>query len=240
MAEGTSAPNLISRQEAKRLGLKHYFTGKPCKRGHVTLRYVKSIACAECLKINLRAVRARLPDLYKRFDREQKDRDREKLRQRDRTRYWTNPDVARARVRAYYQANTEIVKQKARDATRERRLRNDESYETYSTKATARAKRWANANPDKVLVYKRNQRARRKSAPGSHTADDVHDIHRMQKGRCAFCRNRLKKYDVDHIVPLSKGGSNGRANLQLLCAPCNRRKWAHDQIEVMRSLGRLL
>lgn len=38
----------VSRQEAIALGLKHYFTGKSCKRGHVSARYVSSYECLEC------------------------------------------------------------------------------------------------------------------------------------------------------------------------------------------------
>ena len=39
---------VISRKEAKARGLKRYFTGKPCKHGHVSERYTGSGACVEC------------------------------------------------------------------------------------------------------------------------------------------------------------------------------------------------
>lgn len=39
---------IISRKEAKVKNLKHYFTGKPCKRGHVTKRRTSSGSCLEC------------------------------------------------------------------------------------------------------------------------------------------------------------------------------------------------
>lgn len=39
---------IISRKEAKEKGLKRYFTGKPCKHGHICERYVNRGACIEC------------------------------------------------------------------------------------------------------------------------------------------------------------------------------------------------
>lgn len=41
-------PELISRAEAGRLGLKLYFTGKPCVNGHVDVRFVINGTCREC------------------------------------------------------------------------------------------------------------------------------------------------------------------------------------------------
>ena len=38
----------VSCQEAKVQGLKRYFTGKPCKHGHITERYVKDKTCIIC------------------------------------------------------------------------------------------------------------------------------------------------------------------------------------------------
>lgn len=43
---------LISRQDAKARGLKHYYTGKPCTHGHKGRRYVGSGACAPCAVIH--------------------------------------------------------------------------------------------------------------------------------------------------------------------------------------------
>jgi hypothetical protein len=40
---------LVSLNEARKLGLAHYFTGKPCKYGHVQKRQVSNRGCVECL-----------------------------------------------------------------------------------------------------------------------------------------------------------------------------------------------
>lgn len=39
---------VVSRNEALKRGVKHYWTGKPCKRGHIDLRNVSSFACVTC------------------------------------------------------------------------------------------------------------------------------------------------------------------------------------------------
>lgn len=44
----TAAELIMSRAEAKSRGLNKYFTGKPCKHGHVGPRWVKSPNCVTC------------------------------------------------------------------------------------------------------------------------------------------------------------------------------------------------
>lgn len=44
-----------TRKEALAQGLKHYFTGKPCLRGHVVKRYVRNNNCQYCHLLTVRA-----------------------------------------------------------------------------------------------------------------------------------------------------------------------------------------
>lgn len=47
----------ITREQAIQQGLQHYFTGRPCPRGHIAPRFVSSFGCKECAAEN--AVRKR-------------------------------------------------------------------------------------------------------------------------------------------------------------------------------------
>jgi len=44
--------------------------------------------------------------------------------------------------------------------------------------------------------------------------------------RCRYCGRTDAPLHIDHITPIARGGSNELANLQVLCAPCNRAKGA--------------
>lgn len=42
-----------TRKEAKRTGLKYYFTGKPCKNGHMENRNAETAVCVQCNRDNV-------------------------------------------------------------------------------------------------------------------------------------------------------------------------------------------
>ncbi len=50
-----------------------------------------------------------------------------------------------------------------------------------------------------------------------------HEVWRRDLGRCVKCGSK-EKLEFDHIIPVSKGGSNTVRNIQLLCETCNRQK----------------
>jgi len=43
---------------------------------------------------------------------------------------------------------------------------------------------------------------------------------------CAYCGSVAEPFEVDHIFPASRGGTNHRRNLTLACQPCNAAKRA--------------
>lgn len=48
-------------------------------------------------------------------------------------------------------------------------------------------------------------------------------VWRRDSGKCARCGSR-ERLEYDHIIPISRGGSNTSRNIELLCETCNRQK----------------
>ncbi len=57
--------NIIKRSEAKKLGLTHYYTGKPCTHGHLMARRVSDRVCMECDRVNKKKGAAENSEHYK-------------------------------------------------------------------------------------------------------------------------------------------------------------------------------
>lgn len=49
------------------------------------------------------------------------------------------------------------------------------------------------------------------------------EVWRRDEAKCVYCESN-EKLEFDHIIPISKGGSNTSRNIQLLCEKCNRKK----------------
>ena len=72
--------------------------------------------------------------------------------------------------------------------------------------------------------YKTKQRyARKKGAKGNHTLKEWKLLKAQYGWTCPACKKREPKIKLteDHIIPLTKGGSNNINNIQPLCRSCN-------------------
>lgn len=215
---------IISRVEARERGLKRYYTGKPCKYGHLTYRRVSDPRCAECIYLkNLRD--------HKRW----RDKNKDKIVEY-RAKYFEKPG-ARERKDFTNKRWRDSNPEKCNAYSKKFRQNNPE-------KAKEIDKRWRDANPEKCRIQWGNRRAREMSAEGSYTPLDIKELLKLQRGKCAYygaCKTNLNdEYHVDHIVALVNGGTNFRSNLQLLCPRCNLTKHAKDPIVFSQELGFLL
>lgn len=90
-------------------------------------------------------------------------------------------------------------------------------------------KRWRQNNPERVKAAKARRRAREQLAEGTFTCDDIWSIFVSQGECCAYCNKKLywgvrRSITIDHIVPLSRGGTNYPENIALACLSCNSGK----------------
>lgn len=128
------------------------------------------------------------------------NRARNRVRDRARARAWraANPDRAVENCRHWYAANRAAMLEYRR-AYRKR-------------------------NREAIRLLNAGRRARQRNAPVNDlTARQWHAIKAAYGHRCAYCRQR-RNLTMDHVVPLSKGGSHTAANIVPACGPCNSSK----------------
>lgn len=150
-------------------------------------------------------------------------------------RRWASTPKRKAIKQEYDRHRAARLKDKLRDQMRA-------NYERKRAEKIAAAKRWANANPERVRLYKQNNKHRRRSVERTGmTWKELRDWKSAQPKVCHWCDIKCARgFVVDHIAPLARGGKHEADNLCVSCRPCNARKSARDPIEWARMIGRLL
>lgn len=103
-------------------------------------------------------------------------------------------------------------------------------------KRTAYTREWRKANPASVRQSKFKRRAH--ELRGSFSSQDWHRLLSRYGHKCAYCSND-GEMTVDHVVPLSRGGTNTIGNILPACRSCNGRKHARFITEWKLSEARL-
>ena len=208
--------DLISRAGAIASGVKRYFTGEQCKFGHAAERRVSDHGCVECSRVKARST-------------EICEKRRGYFANHQRNYRRNHPDRVAATDRKRQPKNTKLTRlRRAKDPEQHRSVLR-KSFQKHKAKRMAENRAWIAANPEPNSRLQRAAKARRRAlergSEGSYTRQDIERMHAAQNFICAACPADISEnYHVDHMHPLSRGGSNWPSNLQLLCGPCNRSK----------------
>ena len=96
---------------------------------------------------------------------------------------------------------------------------------------------WRKLSKEKRQIYTKrghlNRYVREKNALGKFTMEQWGSLLDQHNHKCALCfkkepfiGQRVDHLTIDHIIPLSKGGTNFIENIQPLCFSCNSKKRA--------------
>lgn len=148
--------------------------------------------------------------------------------ERQRRYYRDNPEPKKANAKKWKQQNPDRKKELDSRWQKENKDRANESKQKWLRNNPGRAKEaargWRKRNPDKKMAIEENRRARKNNTGGSYTGPEWKALVESYGGRCLCCGRTDVRLTVDHIVPISKGGSSDIGNIQCLCVQCNSSK----------------
>ena len=156
----------------------------------------------------------------------------EKMREYQERYYATNRDLAIERARKWREAN--------RSRFNEQNRAYYERNRTKILKAKKAAYDAGSKRKTKGGIYSANRRANQAANGGKLTEEDLKAQFELQDGKCFYCGVLLfasfeTSYEIEHKVPISKGGSSDISNVVLSCRKCNRRKHAKTDAEFLKS-----
>lgn len=176
-------PTVINRIAAKEQSLTRYFTGKPCKNGHIFERFVSDGKCLECNRIKMQKYWAAHPAAVEKRNASMKQR---KVK---------NPEAYQKELEIKaLQWNTDAdfrLRQIERMKARHEKYKNDPEY---LEKTRKQSREWPHKNKGAYLSKMARRRAKLKQAmPFWADKSLILEVYKT----CP------KGYHVDHIVPLN-------------------------------------
>ncbi len=152
-----------------------------------------------------------------------RDENREKVIQQRKRYYQDNAGKLREYSRAYAKANRKLY----RENQRQWRARNPEKVQIHYLRQIPRTQKWRKENPVKVRLSNHRRREHvRKTWDKSAINILSQLISSASRLKCAICGKNMPKSDrtIDHVIPLSKGGTGDIWNLSITHHACNIRK----------------
>lgn len=218
---------IISRKEAKTLGVKTYFTGKPCKHGHVCERSLKKRDCVECVKIKNKQWSTDNKEYSKRYKKQYRKNKAEHVLEQRQQYYKDHKEYINERNKQWNKDNEEHIKLYKKEWAKQNYIINKE-YINY------RNKNYKKNNPGKNALYlERRDNYIKKYTPIWYELELVTQIYLKRDELNKKWKLKGKdRYQVDHIIPIISDtvcGLHCWANLQLLDSELNRSKYNNYQ-----------
>lgn len=196
--------------------------------------------CIHCLELRHRANKkyreSHKQDEYRRIQ-DWNKRNPEKIKQYSKNNYTKNGYKYKDLKREYKQ--TPSYKAKAKIYREKNKVKINLQSRKWQAENPKRVeinkKNWIIKNPNKPIEYVHARRAREKSAEGKFTSSEWEDLQKFYGNKCLWCGKSPRKLSPDHVIPLSKGGTNYISNIQPLCPSCNSKK--NTRIIDFRPLG---
>ena len=140
-------------------------------------------------------------------------------RQRDESGRYVKPDIPygfdRKKYRKeYYLKNKERINRRSTEWGRKNK-----------DKRRITKKRWALKNKEHINFLTKQRIYRLKGAEGRIVKSDVDNLFETNNGKCYYCNINASK-SIDHVIPISRGGTNYLNNLVPVCISCNSKKGA--------------
>lgn len=84
-------------------------------------------------------------------------------------------------------------------------------------------RKWHEKNPEKYRIYASARRTKIRDNGGSLTVHEWETLRQRYDNKCLCC-GKKKSLTIDHIIPVSCGGTSDISNIQPLCQSCNSTK----------------
>lgn len=127
----------------------------------------------------------------------------------------------------YYQKNKSIIFKKNKEYKSKNKDRYNEISRIWAKnnpqKRRLARKKWKAKNRHLVNHYEKARQARLSGAEGGHSYKEWEELLKKHQGKCFYCAT-TEKITKDHVIPVSKGGSDNITNIVPACVSCNSKK----------------
>jgi hypothetical protein len=213
--------NIISKADAKSLGLTRYFSGKPCRHGHIDERSVANGDCISCARNTSKRMynnnRKKYLNKAKDFYIENRGSKLEYARQ-----YRTeNRDQISETKRLIHQRNPEKMRSRVREWKRFNRKNNPEFMMLESMRAMVR----------RVLESTGSGKENRTVELVGYTPDQLRN-HIESQFKPGMSWDNRSEWHIDHIIPMVKMVRAGLTDQSLINGLWNLQPlWKHENLK---------